>query len=689
MRTRPLEQPPGPRRPLLAALLAVVTAGALVLIPQPGAASQEPYLVGRGIADVTGEPAEDGMMGYARLEQRTSGLHQRQRSRAFVVADRSGGQRVAMVTADVGMIFGSVRDAVLQRLAQRYGSLYTGKNVLLTGTHTHAGPGGFSHYALYNITTFGYHGKTFDALVDGIVESIERAHDDLEPGNVSLARGELTNASVNRSRRAFDRDPPADKQHFPLGIDPSTTLMRVERGGRPVGAMNWFATHATSMSPDNALISGDNKGYAAYHWEHDVSGVNYQDTDDGFVSAFAQTNAGDMSPNLELRPGTGPTNDEFLNTQIIGRRQYDAASALMGQPGQALTGGVDSRVSYVDMSGSVVRPEFTGDGKAHTTCDAALGASFAAGAEDGPGPSIFHEGEGGNPFFGAISDALYQASPELKACQAPKDILLATGALNWTAKVLPVQLIRVGSLHLVSIPQEVTIVAGLRLRQTVARQLGVPIEDVLVAGYANDYAGYVTTPEEYDQQDYEAGHTMFGRWQLPAYQQEFARIAADMKAGRASDPGPSPTRNPSTGKLPLQPGVVLDVPQIGRNFGDVLEQPQPSYLPEQQVRTVFATANPNNDLQHGGSYLEVQRKDGDKWIRVADDGDWSTKYYWARDGIAASTGTITWDIPPDTPEGSYRVVHHGDAKDVFGQIRPFDGVSREFTVGRGIVRGTR
>ena len=36
------------------------------------------------------------------------------------------------------------------------------------------------------------------------------------------------------------------------------------------------------------------------------------------VAAFAQTNAGDMSPNLNRRPGSGPTEDEFENTRIIG-----------------------------------------------------------------------------------------------------------------------------------------------------------------------------------------------------------------------------------------------------------------------------------------------------------------------------------------------------------------------------------
>lgn len=42
-----------------------------------------------------------------------------------------------------------------------------------------------------------------------------------------------------------------------------TLLKFVDDQWGPVGSFNWFATHGTSMSRTNALISGDNKGAAA------------------------------------------------------------------------------------------------------------------------------------------------------------------------------------------------------------------------------------------------------------------------------------------------------------------------------------------------------------------------------------------------------------------------------------------
>jgi hypothetical protein len=88
--------------------------------------------------------------------------------------------------------------------------------------------------------------------------------------------------------------------------------------------------------------------------------------------------AGDLTPNLDLRPGRGPTSDEVENTRIIGLRQYEAAARLMTLPGTVPAGGIDCRLTHVDLSGCVVRPEFTGDGREHRTGPPVGGASALA-----------------------------------------------------------------------------------------------------------------------------------------------------------------------------------------------------------------------------------------------------------------------------------------------------------------------
>ncbi|OEU92254.1 alkaline ceramidase [Streptomyces abyssalis] len=646
------------------------------------AASAGGYRVGRGVADATGEIAEVGMMGYGRVDQQAQGLHNRLRARAFVFAGEESEERVLLVVVDTAMIFESVHQAVLKRLAEKYGDLYTHRNVMLTATHTHCGPGGSSHHLLYNLTSLGFHEKTFKAMTDGITEAATRAHDDLAPSELTLTHAELRGTSANRSREAFERNPSDLRGHFPEGIDPQSTLLRIERDGHVAGAVNWFAVHCTSMSGENKLISADNKGYAAYHWEREVEGVDHlADGKPDFVAAFAQTNAGDMSPNLDLKPPTTPA--DFGNTRECGLRQYEAAAGQLDRRGTKLTGGVDSRLVYIDLSGVTVEPEHTGDGKRHKTSGPAIGAAMAAGSlEDGPAFPGFDEGE--NPLWDAISDSvIYEASPELREAQAPKGIVAPVGVMNavypWVQEQVPVQLLRIGQLYLIGVPGEVTVCAGLRLRRTVAEAVGAEVRDVLVAGYANSYFHYLTTPEEYDSQQYEGGSTLFGRWQLPAVEQTAAQLARAMRDGKSLPIGPvAPDISDKT--ISLQPGIVLDAPPLSHEFGDVLTAPRANYRPGERVTVVFAGAHPGNVLHRGGTYLRVEaRKDGE-WRTVADDGDWSTAFRWERYGVAASKVTVTWDIPGGTASGEYRITYEGDAKPVAGDPKAISGTSSGFTV---------
>jgi neutral ceramidase len=641
------------------------------------------YLVGRGVSDITGEAAECGMLGYGKADQQTAGIHTRQRSRAFVIAEPDDGARVLIVVNDLPLVFDSVHQEVLRRLQDRFGDRYTAENVMITATHTHCAPGGYSHHLLYNSNTKGFRPRTFAALVDGIVEAVERAHSDVGPAQLYLSHGQLKDASVNRSRVSFERNPAAERAFFPDAIDPQTTVLRIGRDGRTVGALNWFATHNTSMTNQNHLISSDNKGYAGYHWEREVEGMDYLvDPANGpaFIAAFAQTNAGDMSPNLNLHPGSGPTDDEFENTQIIGLRQFAAALALTEGGGAAVHGPVDSRVVFVDLGHMTVGAEFTGDGRSHTTSGPAGGsASFAGAWADGPAFPGFREGA--NPWIDWPSKIAYRLSDRLRDTQAPKGIVLPGGLLNRylpvVAERVPVQLLRVGSLYLIGIPGEVTITAGLRLRRTVAAIVGAEVSDVLVAGYSNGYIHYVTTPEEYEVQQYEGASTLFGRWELPALQQTAAALAAAMAAGAPVDPG-GPTADLS-GRHTKQRRRGPDVAPAGTTFGDVLVAPRPSYRAGERMVVVFVGAHPGNDLHRGGTYLRVERRDGTTWRTVHDDGDWVTRFGWARFKVHSEV-TVTWEIPDGAEAGRYRVSYEGDALHPDGSIRAFTGTSPEFDV---------
>lgn len=149
--------------------------------------SQPPYTdfrIGVGIWDVTGPASETGMMGYANPSQSSHGLHLRQRARAFVVVDWYTGVRTVYMSLETCMIFQEVKTAALEIIANELGddTLYTNQNVLISATHTHSGPGGFSYYPLYDITTLGFFPENFETISKGIANAILMAHHNLTVG---------------------------------------------------------------------------------------------------------------------------------------------------------------------------------------------------------------------------------------------------------------------------------------------------------------------------------------------------------------------------------------------------------------------------------------------------------------------------------------------------------------------------
>lgn len=231
------------------------------------ALSASNYLIGLGSYDITGPAADVNMMGYANAEQIASGVHFRLRARTFIVAEPKG-NRVVFVNLDACMASQLVTIKVLERLKARYGDLYTEKNVAISGIHTHAGPGGYLQYVVYIVTSLGFVRQSFDALVDGIEQSIIQAHGNLRPGSIFVNKGEILDAGVNRSPSAYLNNPAEERNKYKYDVDKEMTLLKfMDDEWGPVGSFNWFATHGTSMSRTNSLISGDNKGAAARFME--------------------------------------------------------------------------------------------------------------------------------------------------------------------------------------------------------------------------------------------------------------------------------------------------------------------------------------------------------------------------------------------------------------------------------------
>jgi neutral ceramidase len=672
--------------------------GILFVIPSIGFAYENNYLIGQGIHDVTGPSAEVGMMGYANLDQKTSGIHTRQWARAFIIVDPSTDDRTVFVSVDAGALFQSVSQGVINGLQDKFGDTYNVRNVVLSATHTHAAAGGQSHYALYDITVLGFIQQAYDAQVNGIVAAIEKAHNNLKPGYILINKGDLSNASYNRSKAAYENNSVTERDYYNSDIHKEMTVLKfMNSAGKEIGMISWFATHPNAMGKDLTLQSSDNKGYASYLFERKLKGSTYNSNND-FVAAFAISNAGDMSPNVNPdSEGRGPTSDRFENVRVIGQRQYERAVSLYDNASEQLVGSVQYQHRFIDFSNVTISADFT-KGLVRKTCVAALGEAFAAGTEDGRGPGLFDEGDvSTNPFLQFITGALVAPITQAdRDCHGNKSILVAQGKASpypWTPEILPVSIQKIGQLAILAVPAEYTIMSGRRLMSTVEGVLGNAVSYSVVAGLSNAYSGYVTTKEEYDTQQYEGGSTHFGPWTLAAYQQAFYQLASDMlPAGTSPAPGLSPIPFPTIEPIPrdltgetvnFQTGVVWDAPPIFKSIGDLVQNANSNYVKGSQVIVKFWAGHPKNNLRTQGTFMEVEYWENGRWNVVATDNDWSTKYEWKRiDNVwGTSHAILTWNIPFDVPSGYYRLKHFGDKKNGWtGNISSYTGTSRYFTV---------
>jgi len=227
--------------------------------------------------------------------------------------------------------------------------------------------------------------------------------------------------------------------------------------------------------------------------------------------------------------------------------------------------------------------------------------------------------------------------------------------------------------------------AGRRLRETVRKTLvmngGGANVVVVIAGLSNAYSHYITTYEEYQVQRYEGASTIYGPHTLEAYQQLYAALAKALVTGQTVPPGPTPP-NLSDEVLPsFLPPVIQDFPPVGGYFGQVSQDANPAYARGETVTVSFWGANPRNDYMTQSTYLTVeQQQPNGTWKVILNDGDWDTKYFWESVWIFESLVTVTWDIDPSTPSGTYRIRTYGVSKDILGTLTPYTGTSQAFLV---------
>ncbi|THH28983.1 hypothetical protein EUX98_g5201 [Antrodiella citrinella] len=638
-----------------------------------------------------------------------------------------------------------VRRTIVSELSTQYPGLYTNENIALSSTHQHSGVGGYLEDLLPQLTSLGYVKQTADAIVAGTVLAVQRAHDSLAPGTLSLGNTTVLDANINRSPSAYLANPADERARFEYDQDKELSLLRFDDAqGNARGFLSFFPVHGTSLYENNTLVSGDNKGMAAYLYESSVEPAAMPGNNT-FVAGFAQANVGDTSPNTlgafcespgeawdglpcsfehstcgnatEDCHGRGPgfRTSDFASNLIIAQKQADGAQTLMSGNGAlaSVNGPVGWVHVYLNMWVSI--PGFDGsslnvlvdrsfhsfqlpNGTTVETCPPAMGYSFAGGTTDGPGAFDFIQGDNSssqNPFWEIVKGFVTPLPPPQQvACHFPKPILLDTGYAHepyeWSPSTVDIQILRVGNLVMLIIPGELTTMAGRRIRDAVRTELissGIIGDDayVVIAGPANTYGHYITTPEEYAVQRYEGASTLYGPHTLDAYIDKYTSLVQYLAPNATGSPVSDPAPVDQTSKaISLQTAVVFDGAPFGQQFGQVIADVNTgtAYKAGDTVVAQFVGANPRNNLRLEDTFLTVDQQVNGAWQAVRSDSHPSTTYQWLRTDtvLGYSTVNISWIIEDATPSGTYRFTYFGDYKPIIGKITAFTGHSSTFTI---------
>lgn len=536
--------------------------------------------IGCAKVDITPENVTVGMLGYGVPHNIVSDVHTRLYARAYFIesdnAQASG--NICIAVAEIAFITPILKIKVLEILRARYPQAGISEaGLLLCAQHTHSAPGGYSYHPLYNLSTPGLHKEILETYAEGIARAIGNAFNFRKAGRVKLGSGEMEEerkVSFNRSMKAYNANEdvePLDAENSHLAVNREMTLLLFEDlEGNRLGSVNWYAVHTTSIPNTNLKIHSDNKGYASLYLEE-----HHRDNPD-YAAAFAQGHSGDVTPNYVYdkskkynRYWNGPYPDHDRNALFNGRHQFEKALEIEDacKDAEALEDHLDYALQWKDMSGIEIDSRFAnGTGNACTSPSCLGMAMFTGTSTDGLGFPDFiiplarslcvgvrtYE-ENMSRFFNNERSAALERKYR---AQGVKEVLMETGenrlfgtsdiknfimpgmvdkTVEWikyfarkgaydigpmTPQVLPFQILRIGGLAIVSIPFEITTVAGRRLQESLGSALaGAGISQVLLSPYANAYNGYITTYEEYQVQEYEGGHTVFGQWSLAAVTQ--------------------------------------------------------------------------------------------------------------------------------------------------------------------------
>ncbi|WP_165767385.1 neutral/alkaline non-lysosomal ceramidase N-terminal domain-containing protein [Parendozoicomonas haliclonae] len=494
--------------------------------------SASTMMAGVSSVDITPPPGLP-MAGYSMMANKGKGFRTRLKARTLYLDDGKG-RSMALVQMD--MFAGSLllQHKVASAVAEKTG-LNPG-DIAVIGTHTHSAPSNYHHNDFYNkhaSSGIGFEERYLEFMTARIVEGVEQAWAERKPAKIATGRKDIYGYNRNRSLSSYVLNPGQEYASDVFkAVNPSLYMIRVDgldSDGtyKPMGAFSSFSVHATTLSALVDVYNADLFGYAQRELEWAVE-KDY-DTSWPVIHALATGTHGDMAPALadhnDRLFGHAPVNWKASKElgQGIGREAIGLFKELEGKLSTDLALRTATREINIMEENSA--------GNAEICSQPFAGNALAGGAYERRTPWLAAVPvlQGGN--------ALSRRTFSTDGCQGNKRILgfSALQPLFEPTKSFPTtvlfQLMQVNDMAIVPLPFEITADSGRRMRDAIFdayKNAGnTSLDNIAVISTSNGYFGYTTTPEEYDRQNYEGGHTLYGRYTTPYLVNRLGQLAED------------------------------------------------------------------------------------------------------------------------------------------------------------------
>lgn len=388
------------------------------------------------------------MGGYDNRESGNTGTHDNLYTKSLALDD--GKNTLVIITNDLLAIDGEMTAIIRRKIRHQTG--IPEYNILVCASHTHSGPDlymdGFISIAFDQATR-----ELRTALTHTILENALNSLEHMCPAGLYIGKSFCSKIAANRIDPALPSDPSIN------------VLQVVNEAGETIAVLINYTCHPTVLGADNLLISADFPGAAERILEEHFMGKA--------VALFSNGACGNQSTRFTRR------SQDFEEVERMGNLL--AKSAIEAMENAVSCGDVELRAASRVVELPIRKLPPIEEALEHLK--EAKELKDKAIAEKRP----FSETR--------LAFTRYQgAYLTVKMIESGKLCKNLSGEI---------QILKIGDVELIGLPVELFVEYGLSIKQKSRSK------NPIIIGYANDYLGYVYTPEEAKRGGYEAWASPF------------------------------------------------------------------------------------------------------------------------------------------------------------------------------------